>query len=69
MDATLGLVFGTTVPTIAAGSNVPGSSGAIADDGNEKDGRAGRPVLTTDNVGCSGKHFNFAQFPYLGDPR
>jgi hypothetical protein len=69
VDATLGLVFGTTVPTIAAGSNVPGSSGAIADDGNEKDGRAGRPVLTTDNVGCSGKHFNFAQFPYLGDPR
>jgi hypothetical protein len=69
VDATLGLVFGTTVPTIAAGSNVPGSSGAIADDGAEKDGRAGRPVLTTDNVGCGGKHFNFAQFPYLGDPR
>jgi hypothetical protein len=69
VDATLGLVFGATVPTIAAGSNVPSSSGAIADDGNEKDGRSGRPVLTTDNVGCGGKHFNFAQFPYLGNPR
>lgn len=69
VDATLGLVFGSTVPTIAAGSNVPNSSGAIADDGNEKDGRAGRPNLTTDNVGCGGKHFNFAQFPYLGTPR
>jgi len=69
VDATLGLVFGSTVPTIAAGSNVPNSSGAIADDGNEKDGRAGRPNLTTDNVGCGGKQFNFAQFPYLGAPR
>jgi len=69
VDATLGLVFGSTVPTIAAGSNVPNSSGAIADDGNEKDGRAGRPNLTTDNVSCGGKQFNFAQFPYLGNPR
>lgn len=69
VDATLGLVWGNTVPTIAAGSNVPNSSGAIADDGNEKDGRAGRPNLTTDNVGCGGKHFTFAQFPYLGAPR
>ncbi len=65
----LGLVWGSTVPTIAAGSNVPNSSGAIADDGNEKDGRAGRPNLTTDNVGCGGKHYTFAQFPYLGAPR
>jgi len=69
VDATFGLVFGSTVPTIAAGSNVPNSTGAIADDGNEKDGRLGRPNLTTDNVGCGGKHFNFAQFPYLGTPR
>jgi hypothetical protein len=69
VDATLGLVFGSTVPTIAAGSNVPNSSGAIADDGNEKDGRAGRPNLATDNVGCGAKHFTFSQFPYLGAPR
>ena len=69
VDATLGLVFGNTVATIAAGSNVPNSSGAIADDGAEKDGRSGRPKLTTDNVGCAGKHFNFAQFPYIGNPR
>jgi hypothetical protein len=69
VDATLGLVFGSTVPTIAAGSNVPNSSGAVADDGNEKDGRLGRPNLTTDNVSCGGKHFTFAQFPYLGVPR
>jgi Domain of unknown function (DUF4331) len=68
VDSSLGLVFGSTVPTIAAGSNVPNSSGAIADDGAEKDGRAGRPNLTTDNVGCGGKHFNFAQFPYVGNP-
>jgi len=69
VDSTLGLVFGNTVSTIAAGSHVPNSSGAIADDGNEKDGRAGRPNLTTDNVGCGGKHFTLAQFPYLGAPR
>src|ERR1700688_4767889 len=68
VDSPLGLVFGSTVPTIAAGSNVPNSSGAIADDGAEKDGRAGRPNLTTDHVGCGGKHFNFAQFPYVGNP-
>jgi hypothetical protein len=68
VTSTLGLVFGSTVPTISAGSNVPNSAGAIADDGAEKDGRAGRPNLTTDNVGCGGKHFNFAQFPYLGSP-
>ena len=39
-----------------------------SDDGAEKDGRAGRPNLTTDHVGCGGKHFNFAQFPYVGNP-
>ena len=66
VTTTFSLVFGSLPSTIAAGSNV--GSGAVADDGNEKDGRAGRPNLTTDNVGCSNKHFTFAQFPYLGNP-
>lgn len=62
------LIFGTTVPVISLRANVPNNSGAVPDDLAEKDGRAGRPNLTTDNVSCSDKHFNFAQFPYLGNP-
>jgi hypothetical protein len=70
VDTTLGLVFGSLVPQISANSAVPGvPAGAIPDDGKEKDGRNGTPVLNTDNVGCSDKHYNLAQFPYLGAPR
>ena len=70
VDTTMGLVFGSIVPTISGNSAVPGvPAGAIPDDGKEKDGRNGTPVLNTDHVGCSDKHFNLAQFPYLGAPR
>ncbi|MBC5809363.1 MAG: DUF4331 family protein [Candidatus Eremiobacteraeota bacterium] len=69
VDTTFQFVFGNYVALYSAGSSIPNTSGAIADDGNEKDGRAGRPTLTTDNVGCAGKHFNLTAFPYLGDPR
>lgn len=69
VDTTFGLVFGATVPVISVSSHIPNQSGAVPDDGNEKDGRLGRPNLTTDNVGCSGKHFTPSQFPYLGAPR
>jgi hypothetical protein len=62
VDATFGLVFGATIPVISLRSNVPNQSGAVPDDLAEKDGRAGRPNLTTD------KHFTLAQFPYLGAP-
>ena len=65
---TFGLIWGTTVPVISLRSNVPNESGAVPDDLAEKDGRAGRPNLTTDNVGCGDKHFTPAQFPYLGAP-
>lgn len=68
VDTTFGLVFGSTVPVVSFRSNVPNESGVVPDDGNEKDGRSGRPNLTTDNVGCSDKHFTPAQFPYLGAP-
>ncbi len=70
VDTTLGLVFGSLVPDISAKSIVPGvPTGAIPDDGNEKDGRNGTPVLNTDHVSCGDKHYNLAQFPYLGAPR
>jgi hypothetical protein len=65
---TFGLIWGTTVPVISLRSNVPNQSGAVPDDLAEKDGRAGRPNLTTDNVGCGDKHFTLSQFPYLGAP-
>jgi hypothetical protein len=68
VDATLGLIFGSTVPQIATGSSVPNAPGPIPDDGAEKNGLNGTPQLTTDNVSCSDKHFTLAQFPYLGAP-
>jgi hypothetical protein len=70
VTTTFSLIFGSLVPQISAGSTVPGlpAMTAIPDDGKEKNGLNGTPQLTTDNVGCSGKHFTFAQFPYLGAP-
>jgi hypothetical protein len=69
MTITLQLTFGSLVPGITS----------IPDDGNELDGRNGRPNLTNDNVTylTAPKHFHLGgpppftalQFPYLGDPR
>ena len=62
VDTDLGVIFGTTVPTL----------GLAPDDGNEI------PALTTDNVTAqtAPKHFQdgsagfgAAQFPYLGPPQ
>ncbi len=68
VDITLMLTFGSLVPQIATKSNVPNAPGPIADDHQEQNGLGGTPQLTTDNVGCSDKHFDFTQFPYLGNP-
>lgn len=69
MAITLQLTFGSLVPAITT----------IPDDGNELDGRGGRPNLANDNVTflTAPKHFHLGgpppftalQFPYLGDPR
>jgi hypothetical protein len=52
VDTLFGIAFGNTLPRL----------GLVADDGREM------PLLTTDNVGPSGKHF-LATFPYLGPPQ
>ncbi len=66
IDASLGVIFGNTVPAL----------GLAPDDTKESDGRADstypsghRPTLTTDNVSwqTAPKHFG-TTFPYLGDP-
>jgi hypothetical protein len=65
MAITLQLTFGSLVPQITS----------IPDDGNELDGRGGRPNLANDNVAPTDKHYHLGppyaalQFPYLGDPR
>ncbi|HEY8314499.1 MAG TPA: DUF4331 family protein [Candidatus Baltobacteraceae bacterium] len=67
IDASLGVIFGKTVPTL----------GLAPDDNKESDGRADatyasghRPNLTSDHVSyqTAPKHFTTA-FPYLGDPQ
>jgi hypothetical protein len=69
VDTTLSLVFGSLVPQISAGSSIPNvPTGAIPDDGKEKNGLNGTPQLTTDLVGCSSKRYTLAAFPYLGAP-
>ena len=69
VNAMLGITFGTlatattlTNPTL----NVPAP--IAADDGNEKDGRAGRPQLTIQYATCANKGLTLQQFPYLGAP-
>ncbi len=64
MAITLELTFGSLVPEISG----------IPDDGQEQDGRNGRPNLANDNVTSSDKHFQLGApylplaFPYLGPP-
>jgi hypothetical protein len=52
VDTLFGIAFGNTLPRL----------GLVADDGREI------PLMTTDNVGAGGKHFQ-ATFPYLGPPQ
>jgi hypothetical protein len=52
VSALFGIAFGNTVPRL----------GLAADDGHEM------PLLTSDNVGPGGKHFQ-TTFPYLGPPQ
>jgi hypothetical protein len=72
VTATFNIAYGNTVPVVSAANaaiaypNVTAT--AVPDDGKEQNGTGGTPQLTTDNVGCAGKHYNFAQFPYLGAP-
>jgi hypothetical protein len=62
----LGLVFGSTASHLSATPNV--NAPVPPDDGNEQDGRTGRPNLANDNVGCGAVHVTLGQFPYLGAP-
>jgi len=64
MAITLELTFGSLVPEVTG----------IPDDGQEQDGRNGRPNLANDNVTSSDKHYQIGApylplaFPYLGPP-
>ncbi|MGH7708358.1 MAG: DUF4331 family protein [Vulcanimicrobiaceae bacterium] len=57
ITADLGLAFGSTAALL----------GGAPDDGNELDGRAGRPNLATDHVAASATAY-LPTFPYLADP-
>jgi hypothetical protein len=69
--AMLSVAFGNVVPVVSAalaGKYPSPSSTAVPDDGKEKNGLNGTPLLTTDNVSCSDKNFTLDQFPYIGAP-
>ncbi len=60
VDATFGIVFGSTVSHFTATPNV--SANLPADDGAET------PTLTSDGVSCDTTNLTPTQFPYLGAP-
>ncbi len=67
--AMLGLAFGNLATSTVLKAPTPNvGASPPADDGKEQNGTNGTPQLTTDNVGCAGKTFTFAQFPYLAAP-
>jgi hypothetical protein len=71
VNAQLGLVFGNLATS--ANPTVASTPAALAvtpppDDGKEQNGSNGTPNLTTQNVSCSGKGYNFGTFPYLAAP-
>ncbi len=72
VTTTLSIAYGNLVPQVSAANAAIGYpvTGAtpVPDDGKEQNGTGGTPQLSTDNVGCTGKHLNFGQFPYLGPP-
>lgn len=69
VNAMLGLSFGTLATSTTLKAATPNIGTPIpADDGAEKDGRAGRPNLTNQNVSCANKGLTLQQFPYLGAP-
>lgn len=57
VTANLSIAFGSTLSLL----------GLAADDGNESDGRSGRPTLTSDFVTTGSRTFS-GTFPYLGAP-
>lgn len=69
VNAMLGITFGTLATATTLTNPTPNVPAAIApDDGNEKDGRAGRPQLTNQYSSCANKGLTLQQFPYLGAP-
>ena len=60
VDATFGIVFGSTGSHFTATPNV--SASLPADDGAET------PTLTSDGVSCDTTNLTPTQFPYLGAP-
>lgn len=72
VDVDLGLAFGNLATTsYTAGSvGTPGLTGVtpVADDGREQNGTGGRPLLSSDGVGCGTKTIMTTQFPYLQPP-
>ncbi len=69
VNAMLGISFGTLATATTLTNPTPNVPTAVApDDGNEKDGRAGRPQLTNQFASCANKGLTLQQFPYLGAP-
>jgi hypothetical protein len=72
VTTTFSIAYGNTVPLVSAANAAIGypnvAATPVPDDGKEQNGQNGTPQLTTDNVGCANKHFNFGQFPYLAPP-
>ena len=72
VTTTFSIAYGNLVPEISQANAAIGYPNSLAtpvpDDGKEQNGLNGTPQLTTDNVSCAGKHYNFGQFPYLGPP-
>lgn len=69
VNVMLGVAFGTLATSTTLANPTPNVPAAIApDDGNEKDGRVGRPQLTNQYANCANKGLTLQQFPYLGAP-
>jgi len=69
VNAMLGITFGSLATATTLQAPTPNITVPVpGDDGNEKDGRAGRPNLTNQYASCANKGLTLQQFPYLGAP-
>ena len=69
VNAMLGLAFGSSATSTTLTAATPNlAENAPPDDGAEKNGSAGTPNLTSDEVSCAGKSAPSQVFPYLANP-